>query len=40
MRDAFDITIDEVIARIRKIKEGEDLGGKDYSGGFAVANGS
>jgi len=40
MRDAFDITIDEVIARIRKIKEGEDSEGKDYSGRLAVANGS
>ena len=38
MRDAFDITIDEVIARIRKIKEGEDSEGKDYSGRLAVAN--
>ncbi|RCV22606.1 hypothetical protein SETIT_4G233700v2 [Setaria italica] len=41
MRDAFDITIDEVIARIRKIKEGEDLGRKDNSGdGAVVVNGS
>ncbi|PAN23592.1 hypothetical protein PAHAL_4G103200 [Panicum hallii] len=40
MRDAFDITIDEVIARIRKIKNGENSGGKDYSDGVEVANGS
>jgi hypothetical protein len=41
MRDAFDITIDEVIARIRNIKEGEDFGSKGNSGdGAVVADGS
>ncbi|KAF8652115.1 hypothetical protein HU200_063065 [Digitaria exilis] len=36
-RDAFDITIDEVIARIRMIKEEEDLGKKEKSDGVVVA---
>ncbi|KAF8648346.1 hypothetical protein HU200_064930 [Digitaria exilis] len=40
MRDAFDITIDEVIARIRMIKEEEDLGKKEKSDGVVIANGS
>ncbi|CAN6194729.1 unnamed protein product [Urochloa humidicola] len=40
MRDAFDIIVDEVIARIRKIKEEEDLGGKEDSDGAVIADGS
>ncbi|CAL5053447.1 unnamed protein product [Urochloa decumbens] len=40
MRDAFDIIIDEVIERIRSIKEGEDLGRKEDSDGAVVADGS
>ncbi|OEL35617.1 Xyloglucan galactosyltransferase KATAMARI1-like protein [Dichanthelium oligosanthes] len=40
MRDAFDITIDEVIARISRIKNGENLGRTYYSDGAVIANGS
>ncbi|CAN6207414.1 unnamed protein product [Urochloa humidicola] len=40
MRDAFDIIVDEVIARIRRIKEEEDLGRKEDSDGAAFADGS
>ncbi|XP_062178697.1 xyloglucan galactosyltransferase KATAMARI1 homolog [Phragmites australis] len=38
MRDAFDIAIDEVLARMRRIKNGEDFGRKDENDGAVVAN--
>ncbi|CAN6216499.1 unnamed protein product [Urochloa humidicola] len=40
MRDAFDIIVDEVIVRIRRIKEGEDLGREGVSDGAVVTDGS
>ncbi|CAL5042216.1 unnamed protein product [Urochloa decumbens] len=40
MRDAFDIIVDEVIERIRRIKKGEDLGRKGDNDGDVVADGS
>ncbi|CAN6169609.1 unnamed protein product [Urochloa humidicola] len=40
MRDAFDIIVDEVIARIKRIKEGKDLGREEVSDGALVTDGS
>ncbi|KQJ91840.1 hypothetical protein BRADI_4g40070v3 [Brachypodium distachyon] len=36
-RDAFDIAIDEVLERVRRIKNGEDLGLEDADGQLVVA---
>lgn len=40
MRDAFDIAIDGVMARMRRIKNGEDLGWKDDDADHVVAKDS
>ncbi|KAL6603899.1 hypothetical protein ACP70R_044260 [Stipagrostis hirtigluma subsp. patula] len=39
-KDAFDITIDDVTARMRRIKNGEDLGQEEDNDEAMIANGS